>query len=82
MWFVYALFNAKAQRIYIGETSDIERRLEEHNRKSGNHFTARIGGKWLLIYKEEVTDRRQALKREKQLKSYRGREFIKKYIPS
>ena len=34
----------------------------------------------LFIYKEEVNDRREALKREKQLKSFKGREFIKNLI--
>ncbi|MBI4084573.1 MAG: GIY-YIG nuclease family protein, partial [Candidatus Levybacteria bacterium] len=80
MWFVYALYNSEAGKIYIGETSDIERRLTEHNKKRGNHYTAKVGGIWELIYKEKVEDRKRALIREKQLKSYRGREFIKKYI--
>lgn len=77
MWFIYALYNPTVKKIYIGETSDIKRRLEEHNTKLGNHYTARYSGEWVLLYKEEVEDRRQALVREKQLKSYRGREFIK-----
>ncbi|MBI4039516.1 hypothetical protein HY388_01685 [Candidatus Daviesbacteria bacterium] len=46
-----------------------------------NSFTARFDGEWKLIYKEQVEDRKEALLREKQLKSYRGREFIKKFIP-
>ena len=80
MWFVYALYNQQANKIYIGETSGLERRIKEHNRKRGNHFTARFDGEWKLIYQEEVSDRKQALLREKQLKSYKGREFIKKLI--
>jgi predicted GIY-YIG superfamily endonuclease len=36
---------------------------------------------WILIYKEEFSTRQEALVREKQLKSYRGREFVKKCIP-
>ncbi len=82
MWFVYALYNAEKNKIYVGQTKNLEKRLVEHNQKRGNHFTARIAGEWIIIYKEEVTDLKTALTREKQLKSYRGREYIKQYIPS
>ena len=81
MFFVYALFNRANGKIYIGQTADLANRIVEHNKKRGNHFTAKIDGKWELIYKEEVADRKSALIREKQLKSYRGRVFIKQNVP-
>lgn len=81
MWFVYALYNKQNDKIYIGITRDIGKRLVEHNEKRGNHFTAKITGEWVLIYKESAKDKSAALKREKHLKSYRGREFIKQFIP-
>ncbi len=82
MNFVYALYNKKHDRIYIGQTKDLKQRLELHKSKSfTTSYTARFDGEWDLIYTEHVSDRKEALKREKQLKSYRGREFIKKYIP-
>lgn len=80
MWFVYALYNEEKNKIYIGQTNNLEQRLIEHNQKRGNHYTAKTEGKWIVIYKEEVADRKAALTREKQLKSYRGREYIKQYI--
>ena len=80
MWFVYAIYNRTNNKIYIGETGSIKKRLIEHNKKRGNHFTSKFDGDWELIYKEEVVDRKRALTREKQLKSFRGREFIKKLI--
>ena len=43
-------------------------------------YTARFDGKWALVYQEELETRRESLKREKQLKSYRGRQFIKNLI--
>lgn len=78
--YVYALFNLKVNKIYIGQTADIEKRLISHNRKIGNHYTAKFHGEWKLIYKESVATRSEALKREKQLKSFRGREFLKQFI--
>lgn len=81
-WFVYVLYNSDKDRIYIGQTNNIERRLWEHNKKLGNHFTAKVSGEWKLVYQEEVKSRTEAIKREKQLKSYQGRKFIKNLIQS
>ncbi len=80
MWIVYVIYNRESKRLYIGETSNLVRRLLEHNQKRGRHFTAKFIGTWELVYKEAVNTRKEALVREKQLKSYRGREFIKKLI--
>jgi len=80
MWFVYALYNKTAEKIYIGQTGNLEKRIAEHNKKRGNHFTAKLDGEWKLIYKESVQNRTEALRREKQLKSFKGREFVKKFV--
>ena len=80
MWIVYGLYNAEEKKIYIGQTTNIEKRLVEHNQKRGNHFTAKTKGQWRIIYTERCLSQSEALKREKQLKSYRGREFVKKFI--
>lgn len=82
MYIVYAIYNAQHKKIYVGQTKDIENRITLHS--SGifkNSYTARFSGEWVLIYKEQTTDRKAALRREKELKSYRGREFVKQYIP-
>jgi len=82
MHYVYTIYNKDAARIYTGETESLERRLEWHNsKKFSRSYTARFNGIWQLIYFEEVSDRKKALVREKQLKSYQGRIFLKKYIP-
>ncbi|MDP2649769.1 MAG: GIY-YIG nuclease family protein [bacterium] len=82
MYYIYALYNREYNKIYIGQTEDLEERLKLHRKKIfANSFTSRFDGDWNLIYKEIAENRKQALLREKQLKSYRGREFIKRYIP-
>jgi len=80
--FVYVLYNRVVRKLYIGQTADLEQRVAEHNKKRGNHFTAKFQGEWELIYTESVATRSEALKREKQLKSFRGREYVKQYIPA
>lgn len=82
MYFVYAIYNKECKKVYIGQTEDLEVRIQLHNNKLfKGSYTSRFNGTWTLIYKEDLVDRKSALKREKQLKSYQGRLFIKKFIP-
>ena len=57
-----------------------------HNNKTFKGYTSQFTGKWEMVYSEEKSTREEALIREKQLKSYRGREFVwnlvkSKFIP-
>ena len=80
--YVYAIYNKRNNKIYIGQTIDLEERLRLHNNKKfGRSYTARFNGEWEIIYKEIILTRNEALKREKQLKSYQCRKFIKTFIP-
>ena len=82
MYVVYAIYNADSNKIYIGQTEDLKERLRAHaDGRFKQSFTAKNTGKWSLIYQEEITTRHLAIVREKQLKSFRGREFIRKHIP-
>jgi len=81
MYIVYAIFNSTSKKIYIGQTNNLKKRLRLHNNKTfQNCYTSKFDGEWRLIYQEKVSTRHEALKREKELKSFRGREFIKQYI--
>ena len=82
MYAVYAIYNPRKKIVYIGQTKDLTERLRMHNEKVINGYTSKFAGSWILIYSENQLDRQSALKREKQLKSFRGREFVKKYIPA
>jgi len=75
MFLVYALFSEKYQKIYIGYTSNIEQRLLSHNELGTKGYTRRYRP-WRLIYTESFLLKSDAMKREKQLKSTKGREFI------
>jgi putative endonuclease len=79
---VYVIYNKTANRYYIGQTEDIERRLNQHNNHTYKSYTSRFPGEWKLIHLESVATRSEALKREKGLKSGNGREFIKTIIPA
>ncbi|MEZ5104633.1 MAG: GIY-YIG nuclease family protein [Draconibacterium sp.] len=79
MHYVYALYSKGFDKIYIGYSSDINKRLAAHNHKSNTHWTAKFQP-WIIVYSEEYDSKTLALKREKQLKSYRGRQFIRELI--
>ena len=81
MYFVYAIYNSKNDKIYIGQTENLKERIRLHNEHVFSGYTSSFDGEWVLIYQEELQTRKQALIREKQLKGFRGREFIKKHIP-
>ena len=82
MFTVYALYNSSAAKVYIGQTENLARRVMEHNSHTFKGYTSRFQGEWKLIYSESVATRSEALEREKQLKSFRGREYIKSPSPA
>ena len=82
MYTVYAIYNRKHDKLYIGQTKNLKERLEMHKKgEFKKSYTKRFNGDWELIHVEKVPTRTDALRREKQLKSYRGREFLKNNIP-
>ncbi len=62
-------------RNYIGFTSNIENRLEQHN--SGKTKSTRPYKPWKLLFYEVFDTKEEAIQREKWLKSGLGREYIK-----
>jgi len=79
MFVVYVLYSEKIKKRYVGHSGNFDFRLESHNEKSARtkgKFTLK-NGPWKLVYKEEgFKTRAEAMKREKFLKSGKGREFL------
>ena len=76
MWYAYVLQSTKDQRLYIGMTNDLRRRLKEHNTKSGGSYTNKNGPFKLLLY-EAFLEKKDAAVAEKFFKSGYGREVLK-----
>ena len=77
-YFVYVIKSREGYH-YTGLTSDLDKRLEEHNKKSLSFWTKR-GTVWKIIYKEVFSNYTQAIKREKWVKSGAGRDYLKKNV--
>jgi putative endonuclease len=72
--FVYILFSEKLNKFYIGSTTDLERRLKEHNR--GKEKFTKTGIPWLLVYNELFDELIDARRREVYIKKQKSRKFI------
>ena len=78
MYFVYILKSINFSKTYVGITDNIERRLSQHN--NGDSFYTKRYLPWEIVHKEEHSDRIEARKREKYLKSAAGRRYLRKEI--
>ena len=77
-YIVYVIKNPNS-KLYIGHTNNLERRLSEHN-NGQSRYTSSWPGPWILVYQENFDSRSKAMKREKELKTGKGREFLKQFI--
>ncbi|MFY0689965.1 MAG: GIY-YIG nuclease family protein [Cyclobacteriaceae bacterium] len=76
---VYVLYSAKFDKIYIGYTSNLLERFQSHNELSKKGYTVKYRP-WIVCYCEWFEAKKEAIKREKQLKSARGRQFLWDHI--
>lgn len=78
MNYTYILWSNIIQKYYIGSTNNIARRIKEHN--SGKSGYTKKGIPWKLIKTEEYQTKKEAYKRETEIKSYKGGLLFKKLI--
>jgi putative endonuclease len=71
VYYVYILQSRKNNKLYIGQTNNLERRIEDHNAGLGGKYT-RQKGPWILVHSEKHPNRASAVRRERYLKSTRG----------
>ncbi|MFA4838803.1 MAG: GIY-YIG nuclease family protein [Candidatus Neomarinimicrobiota bacterium] len=77
----YILYIIKSEvdgSFYIGYSSDIEKRLAQHN--SGMSFYTSRKSPWKLVHVEEYKTKREAIYRERYLKSLKSHQKIKELV--
>jgi len=79
MYTTYTLYSKVFNKIYIGFTSNLDQRLISHNQTAIKGWTIKFRP-WELFYYEVFGTKVEAMKREKELKTAKGREFIWKLI--
>jgi putative endonuclease len=79
VYYVYLLEDTLEKSWYIGYTTDLNQRVKNHNEGKGGK-TTRQKQSWKLIYFEGYRNEKDALGRERFLKSGSGRRFLKKQL--
>jgi len=80
MYYTYVLQSKKDDKFYVGFTKDLKLRFEQHSK--GRIESTRDRRPWTLIYYEGCLNQEDATKREKYLKSYHERMFLKNRLKS
>ena len=71
MFYVYIIYSSSKDKYYIGQTSNLEQRLETHRVRKN------LGANdWILKYSETFETRSEALKRELEIKNKKRRTYI------
>lgn len=77
-YYTYVLKSKKDNRLYIGWTNNLIKRVEEHNK--GKVFATKSRRPFVLVYYEACLSKEKAVSREKYFKTGFGRRFLKSRI--
>ena len=68
---VYILKSLRNEGLYVGQTNDLPRRLQQHNDPTSGSYTS-TRGPWVVVHSEQSPDRSTAMARELFLRSVAG----------
>ena len=80
MYYIYILQSEKDKKFYTGYTKNLKLRFDEHDK--GKVESTRDRRPFKLIYYEACLNQQDATHREKYLKTYHGKSFIRKRVKS
>ena len=75
---LYILRSQTTGRYYVGQSQDLAARISYHNANYSKSLRNR--GPWQLVYKEEYSTRSEALRREREIKSWKDRRMIERLV--
>ena len=76
--FLYILYSESKDRFYIGQTDNVDSRLNYHN--SGYVKSTKPGIPWKLVFTKTFPDRSFAMTEEARLKRAKNRIYLQWYI--
>ena len=74
--YTYILKSKKDNQYYVGYTDNLGARLKLHN--TNKVKATKNSGPWEMFHIEQFQTEREAIKREKQIKSWKSREAIER----
>ena len=75
MFTVYVLYSQSYKKIYVGYTSNLEERFKSHNEVATKGWAIKFRP-WEIVHSEIFEIKADAMRREKELKSAKGRVWI------
>jgi len=75
---VYVLISRRDGRLYVGSTSDLERRITDHS--TGKNISTASRRPLALVYFEGHLNKSDALRRERYFKTAKGKVTLKQMI--
>ena len=69
VYYVYLAKNSQAV-IYVGQTTNLSKRINRHNSKQGGKFTSDNQNTFEIVYYEKYLTRKEAMNREMQIKKW------------
>ena len=78
MFYTYVIRSEKHDELYMGSTSNLKRRLLEHNQ--GLNLSTKKYKPWHLIYYEACLEEKDAKRREYYFKTTQGKRMLRKRI--
>ena len=75
MHYTYVLLSGKDGRLYTGTSADLRARFREH--QAGQVRSTSYGRPWRLIYYEACLDGNDAFRRERFLKTGKGKRYLR-----
>ncbi|MFH0887809.1 MAG: GIY-YIG nuclease family protein [Planctomycetota bacterium] len=78
VYYVYILKSLKDNSFYIGQTRNLEERLQRHN--TGRSRFTRDKNPWIIVYSEKFPTQQEALKKETEIKNKKSRKYIEYLI--
>ncbi len=71
---VYILYSRSSKRYYVGQTANIEQRIERHNQ--GKVLSTKRGTPWDVIHVIPVNNRSEAVVLEKKIKGRGAKRYL------
>ena len=75
LFYVYVLESIKLGKLYTGLTTDLRRRIKEHNEKKS--IATKSGCPWRIVYYEAHLNKDDAVRRERYFKTSQGKRTLR-----
>ncbi len=78
VYYVYIIRSQKDGRFYIGQTHNLERRIEQHNQGQSGYTKKYLP--WELFAYKTYETRKDAMRNEKKIKNLKSRKRVMEFI--